>query len=86
MARAAAGDVENSRAADGGLPLPPLRRETWQVVRGDNDNNRTIWTGPFVLRRHWPLLLASLLIGIAISGGCSLLLKSMMSDPFPHLP
>ena len=49
----------------------------------DNDNNRTIWTGAFVLRRHWPLVLAGLLSGIAISAGCSLLMTSA-APKLPH--
>jgi hypothetical protein len=31
------------------------------AMHADNDNNRTIWTGAFVWRRHWPLVLAALL-------------------------
>lgn len=41
-----------------------------------NDNNRAIWTGAFVWRQHWPLVLAGVLFGIAVSAGCSLLIAS----------
>jgi hypothetical protein len=39
-----------------------------------NDNNCAIWTGPLVFRRS--LALAVLLFGLAISVGCSMVVKS----------
>ena len=40
-------------------------------VHPTNDNHLTIQTGAFVLRRHWPLVLAEMLFGIAVSASTS---------------
>jgi hypothetical protein len=49
-------------------------------MHADNDNNRSFLTGAFVSRRHWPLVLAGLLFGIAFSAGCSMVAKSFFPD------
>jgi hypothetical protein len=41
-----------------------------------NDNNRHFWNGAFVWRRHWLLVLAGLLFGIAVSAGCGMVMKA----------
>jgi hypothetical protein len=46
-----------------------------RLMHPANDNNRQFWNGAFAWRRHWPMVLAGLMVGIAVSAGCGMVMR-----------